>query len=44
MRGQLFALPLFIAVGLGARVGLRKVRARIRLEESDPLSRARPLN
>ncbi len=44
MKSQLFALPVFVAVGLGARFGLRKVRARIRLEESDPLSRARPLN
>ena len=46
MKGQLFifALPVFIVAGLGARFGLRKVRARIRLEESDPFSRARPLN
>lgn len=44
MRGQFFALPLFIVGGLGARYGLRRVRARIRLEESDPLSRARRLN
>ena len=46
MKGQLFffALPVFIAAGLGARVGMRRVRARIRLEESDPLSRARRLN
>ena len=44
MKGQLFALPLFFAAGFGARYGLRKVRARIRLEESDPLSRARRLN
>jgi hypothetical protein len=44
MKGQFFALPIFIVVGLGARYGLRKVRERIRLEESDPLSRARRLN
>ena len=46
MKGQLFlfALPVFIAAGLGARYGLRRVRARIRLDESDPLSRARRLN
>lgn len=46
MKGQLFvfALPVFVAAGLGARAGMRRVRARIRLEESDPLSRARPLN
>ena len=44
MRGQFFLLPLFIVAGLGARYGLRRVRARIRLEESDPLSRARRLN
>ena len=45
-KGQLFALPVFVAAGLGARFGLRKVRARIRLEENDPdpLRRARPLN
>ena len=44
MRGQFFALPIFVVAGLGARYGLRKVRERIRLEESDPLSRARRLN
>ena len=44
MRGQFFALPIFIVGGLGARYGLRRVRARIRLDESDPLSRARRLN
>jgi len=44
MKGQLFALPVFIVAGLGAQYGLRRVRARIRLEESDPLSRAKPLN
>jgi hypothetical protein len=44
MRGQFFALPIFIVAGLGAQYGLRRVRARIRLEESDPLSRARRLN
>jgi hypothetical protein len=44
MRGQFFALPIFIVAGLGARYGLRRVRARIRLDESDPLSRARRLN
>ena len=46
MKGQLFlfALPVFIVAGLGAHYGLRRVRARIRLEESDPLSRARRLN
>jgi hypothetical protein len=44
MKGQIFALPVFIVGGLGARYGLRRVRARIRLEESDPLSRARRLN
>ena len=43
-RGQFFALPIFVVAGLGARYGLRRVRARIRLEESDPLSRARRLN
>ena len=42
--GQFFALPIFIVAGLGARYGLRKVRQRIRLDESDPLSRARKLN
>ncbi len=42
--GQFFALPIFIVAGLGARYGLRRVRARIRLDESDPLSRARRLN
>ena len=44
MRGQLFAIPLIAVGGLGARYGLCKVRARIRLEESDPLSRARRIN
>ncbi len=44
MRGQFLALPLFGAAGLGVRYGLRKMRARIRDEESDPLSRAKPLN
>ncbi|MEO6788001.1 MAG: hypothetical protein ABI318_17895 [Chthoniobacteraceae bacterium] len=43
-KGQIFALPVFFAIGLGARYGLVRVRARIRLEESDPLSRARRLN
>jgi hypothetical protein len=43
-RGQFFALPVFIVGGLGARYGLRRVRARIRMEEGDPLSRARRLN
>ena len=43
-KGQLFALPLFIAAAIAARYGLVRVRARIRLEESDPLSRARRLN
>jgi hypothetical protein len=46
MKNVAFALPLLVAAGLGARFGLKKVRARIRLEENDPdpLSRARPLN
>src|SRR5258708_1807066 len=44
MRGQFLALPLFGAAGLGVRHGLRKMRARIREEEGDPLSRAKPLN
>ena len=44
VRGQLFALPVFAVLGLGARFGLRKVRDRIRLEESDPLSRAKRIN
>jgi len=43
-RGQFFALPVFIVGGLGARYSLRRVRARIRMEEGDPLSRARRLN
>ena len=42
--GRLLSVPLFIVVGLGARYGLRRVRARIRAEEGDPLSRARRLN
>ena len=44
MKNMLFALPLFIVGGLGARYGMRRVRARIRTEEGDPLSRARRLN
>ena len=42
----LWFASLLVAAGLGARFGLKKVRARIRLEENDPdpLSRARPLN
>ncbi len=43
-RGQFFALPVFIVAGLGARYGMRRVRARIRLDEGDPLSRARRIN
>ena len=43
-RGQLFALPVFFVGAVGAWYGMRRVRARIRLEESDPLSRARRLN
>ena len=44
MRGQFLAVPLLAVGGIGARYGLKKVRARIRLEESDPLSRARRIN
>jgi len=44
MRGQFLALPLFGAAGLGIHYGLRKTRARIRAEEGDPVSRAKPLN
>ncbi len=43
-RGQFLAFPLLAVGGIGARYGLKKVRARIRLEESDPLSRARRIN
>ena len=42
--GRLLVVPLFTVVGLGVRYALRKTRARIRADESDPLSRARPLN
>ena len=46
MKGSLFvfALPVFVVAGLGVRAGMRRVRARIRTEEGDPLSRARRLN
>jgi hypothetical protein len=44
MRGQFLALPLVVAAGLGVRYGLRKTRARIREQEGDPFSRAKPLN
>jgi hypothetical protein len=44
MKGQLFALPVFVVIGLGIRHGLSRVRARIRADESDPLSRARRIN
>lgn len=44
MRGQFLALPLIVAAGLGVRHALRKTRARIRDQEGDPLSRAKPLN
>jgi len=44
MKSQLFVLPVFVVAGLGARAGMRRVRARIRMEEGDPLCRARKLN
>jgi hypothetical protein len=44
MRGQFFALPLIGAAGLAMRQGIRKARARIQAEESDPLSRAKRVN
>ena len=44
MRGQFLALPVVAALGLGVRYGLKKTRARIREQESDPVSRAKPLN
>ena len=43
-RGMILALPVVAALGLGVRYGLVKMRARIRAEENDPLSRAKPLN
>jgi VIT1/CCC1 family predicted Fe2+/Mn2+ transporter len=44
MRGQFLAVPLVVALWLGVRHGLRKTRARIREQEGDPVSRAKPLN
>ena len=46
LKGQslLFALPVFVVIGLGYQHASRKARIRVQLEESDPLSRARPLN
>ena len=44
MRAQFLALPIFGAVGFGVRHALRKMRTRIREEEGDPVSRAKPLN
>jgi hypothetical protein len=44
MKEMFFAIPLAVVAVLGARYGMRRTRARIRDEESDPLSRAKPLN
>ena len=44
MQAKLFALPIFCAGGMALQHSYRKVRARIRNEESDPLSRARRIN
>jgi hypothetical protein len=46
LKGQtlLFFLPVIAVGGLAFQHASRKARARIQLEESDPLSRARPLN
>ena len=44
MRGQLIALPILLVGGLIIRHGLRKARARIQAEESDPLARAKRIN
>lgn len=44
VRGQLFAIPVFIVAGISVLAGLRRVRARIREQESDPLSRAKRIN
>jgi hypothetical protein len=42
--GLFLALPLIGAVGIAMRQGIRKARARIQAEESDPLSRAKRVN
>ncbi len=44
IQAKLFALPVFCAAGMALQHGYRKVRARIRNEEADPLSRARRIN
>ena len=44
LRGQLFALPLIGVAGLAMRHGIRKARARIQAEQSDPLSRAKQIH
>lgn len=44
MRGQFLALPIIGAGALGVRYGLIKARERIRMEEGDPLSRAKRVN
>ncbi len=43
-KGQLFALPLLGVLAMGVRYGYRRVHARIRAEEGDPLSRAKRVN
>lgn len=43
-REQFFALPILFVAGLGLRHGIRKGRARLQAEESDPLSRAKRIN
>ena len=44
LRGQFLALPIIGAGALGVRYGLRKARARIRMEEGDAFSRAKRVN
>ena len=46
LKGQafLFALPIIGVGALAIQHGWKKARARIQLEESDPVGRARPIN
>ena len=44
MKGQFLALPIIGTGALAVRYGLRRARARIRMEEGDAFSRAKRVN
>lgn len=44
LRGQFLALPIVATGALAVRHGLRRARARIRMEEGDAFSRAKRVN